>query len=675
MLTKADLEQSQQAYSDLLATAKSYRLALAALSTAASAFGSALEACARLKEARAESLVMGGLDATGPGMGGRRGFAASSLATGGGGLLSSNSFGGTGMAAQPKSQPRGSCTADLLLGASGVHHLVANHQQILSETVYRSFEVPLLHELDAWRRAVEDEEEAYRAEAVARGREIRRLEKDGLRLHLHRQQKRRGYGVGYGRGGGRGAGGAGTDSGGGGVGALREHLVGLTARLDGLTALHSSHATVLLRDSQDASARILDASCSLVRAEVDIFESLARKGWSGGGLDDLLERGHDLFAAEDGLLPPPGSMIMMSSTGNGGGGGGGGIGGMAAPAAMGVTAGGLAAVTGGGGAGVGGTAPSTAATATATATATADGGTRAGGGGGGAKLFSILPPKSILADTASDKSRPSGGPGGGRMSSSVGSDDTHHPQQYQHQYQHEQHPGRADSLVVDDTDRYQSLVGAVSVDEEHSIIDTGPGSVTAAAAEEEEEEDDSESIFSDLNLGQVYRPLRPFSPQPIRRQNRTDVIMDPESLLSDDGGDDDGGDDADDGVVEHDDDDETISPWKNEGLSGRERRRLGDSAGGGGDGSASRGEGEDEDGDEDGDEATEGARRPTSPARGGRGGGLEVDLDADVDSSTTEERERRWGADDDADDRYEDEDRGREQDKYRDKDKDDEQRG
>ncbi|XXH03174.1 hypothetical protein Hte_009570 [Hypoxylon texense] len=363
VLTKNDLEQSQLAYSDLLATAKSYRVALAALSTAASAFGSALEACARLKESRA--------DALGPP----------------GGASLTNSF-----------TTKGSCTADLLLGASGVHHLIANHQQILSETVYRSFEVPLLHELDRWRRAIEDEDEAYRREAAQRSREIRRLEKEGLRLR--RQQRRRD------------------------VAQFREHLVALTGRLDGLTALHADHARALLRDSQETSARILDASCSLVRAEVDIFEGLARKGWTGGGLDELLERGQDLFASEDNV--PAAAAVV----GVGGGGGGGGA------------------------------------------------NTDAGVTEGGAKLFSILPPKSILAnDTASDTP-----PRGGH--------------------------GRADSLLVDaDEDRYQSLTGAV----DHRGRGGG----------------DTESIFSESNAG---RGLRPFSPQPIRRRP-TDVLIDPEALL------------------------------------------------------------------------------------------------------------------------------------------------
>ncbi|KAI1772758.1 hypothetical protein F4818DRAFT_425465 [Hypoxylon cercidicola] len=359
VLTKTDLEQSQVAYSDLLATAKSYRIALASLSTAASAFGSALEACARLKESRA--------DALGPP----------------GGTSLTNSF-----------TTKGSCTADLLLSASGVHHLIANHQQILSETVYRSFEVPLLHELDQWRRSIEDEDETYKREVAVRSREIRRLEKEGLKLHRQRRRD---------------------------VAKFREHLVTLTGKLDGLTTLHADHARTMLRDSQETSTKILDASCSLVRAEVDIFEGLARKGWTGGGLDELLEKGQDLFASEENI-----------------------------PAA-----------------------------ATATSIGNADAGAAADGA---AKLFSILPPKSILAnDTASDM-----------------------PPRGAH--------GRADSLLVDaDEDRYQSLAGAVD----------NRGRGTGG---------DTESIFSESNMGRTNRGLRPFSPQPIRRQP-TDVLMDPEALL------------------------------------------------------------------------------------------------------------------------------------------------
>ncbi|CAG7554886.1 unnamed protein product [Fusarium equiseti] len=339
VLTKADLENSQQAYSDLVASAKSYRLALAALSTAASTFGSALEACARLKEARAEPI--------GP-------------------------SGSTNMTASFST--KGSCTADMLMSASGVHHLVANHQQILSETVYRSFEVPLLHDLDKWQTVIDDEEETYKHNIKAQTREIKRLEKEGMKLHKQRRRD---------------------------VGRFRAHLVDLTTKLDGLTTLHADHARTLLRESQETSGRIVDASCSLVRAEVDIFESLARKGWSGGGLDDLLEKGQDLFATEE-------DSANLGSVGS----------------------------------------------------------------GDTPKLFSILPPKSILADSGAEASR---------------------------SYT------RGDSLLMD-SERYQSLAALAS-----DMRPSGGGG------------GDTDSVFStDFNKP---RNARPFSPQPIRRIP-TDVTYD-----------------------------------------------------------------------------------------------------------------------------------------------------
>ncbi|KAM0326196.1 hypothetical protein ACHAQA_006793 [Verticillium albo-atrum] len=348
VLSKSDLDASQTAYADLLTTAKSYRLALAALSTASSAFGSALESCARLKEARAEPLCP----------------------TPQGASLS-NSFHAAASA----------CTADTLLSASGVHHLVANHHQILSETVYRNFEVPLLHELDKWRQVVDDEDESYAANIRDKSREIRRLEKEGLKLHRQRRRD---------------------------VNGFRAHLVDLTTKLDGLTSLHGDHARTLLRESQDTSGKIVDASCSLVRAEVDIFESLARKGWTGGGLEDLLERGRDLFASE-------------------------------------------AHDDGSGGAGASNSADP-------------------------AKLFSILPPRSILADAAGggDSARGAGGGGGGGGGH-----------------------GRSDSLLVDDPERYHSLVGAAT---------SAPGG----------DEAETGSVFSSSGFNRP-RGARPFSPQPIRR--------------------------------------------------------------------------------------------------------------------------------------------------------------
>lgn len=73
----------------------------------------------------------------------------------------------------------------------------------------------------------------------------------------------------------------------------------LTGRLDAFTELHGSHAQTVLGQSQEMSRKVVECSSSLVRAELEIFEGLARKGWAGGGLEELLDRGQDPFAGED----------------------------------------------------------------------------------------------------------------------------------------------------------------------------------------------------------------------------------------------------------------------------------------------------------------------------------------------------------------------------------------
>ena len=135
--------------------------------------------------------------------------------------------------------------------------------------------MPLLHELDTWNRKIEEEEVTYQTSAKAMSKEIRRMEKEGIKVYKQRKRDVRHF---------------------------RDHLVNLTSKLDGLTSLHGGHSRGLLRDCQETSGNIVECSAGLVRAEVDIFEALAKKGWSGGGLDELLEKGRDLLS-NDGAPP------------------------------------------------------------------------------------------------------------------------------------------------------------------------------------------------------------------------------------------------------------------------------------------------------------------------------------------------------------------------------------
>lgn len=255
-----DTERSRHAYETLASSAKAYRVALSQLSAAASTFGAALETCARLKEARTQPYPPGPYSRSGNGPPADAGsLYGSGVLLGGAGIGIGNN--------NATSEP--SCTADVLLATSGLYYLAANQQGILAETVYRSFELPIVHELDRYRADIEAERESYAASMREASRDIRRLEKEGVKLRKPRQRD---------------------------VGRMRSHLVAMTMALDTLTARQGTHAVALLDQSRDMSGVVSQAGRNLVRAEMDILDGLARKGWPGGGLDVVLDGAVDLFA-------------------------------------------------------------------------------------------------------------------------------------------------------------------------------------------------------------------------------------------------------------------------------------------------------------------------------------------------------------------------------------------
>ncbi|KAH8153623.1 uncharacterized protein LAJ45_02436 [Morchella importuna] len=220
-LSRSDVAASILAYQGLLDAAKVYRKAMAAVAAAASSFGAALESCAKCKGA--------------------------------------------------------GDTAEGLMNAGGLQYLIASNTHILSESLYRGFEVPLLHELDSYKQKNNENEEQYKKEANEKSKELRKREQDHLKLA--RQRKRN-------------------------LSSFRTALVDLTRQIDELDNLKYGHYRSALALSQETSSRILDSSALVVRAEIEIFEKIAQKGWdSSGGLDDLISRSADPFAPEPGSGP------------------------------------------------------------------------------------------------------------------------------------------------------------------------------------------------------------------------------------------------------------------------------------------------------------------------------------------------------------------------------------
>lgn len=80
----------------------------------------------------------------------------------------------------------------------------------------------------------------------------------------------------------------------------KSNLLNLTSQLDEIDRLKYDYYhevnSMISKFNQD---HLLIKTGSLVRAQLEIAEGIARKGWSGGGLDELLSVSPDLFETND----------------------------------------------------------------------------------------------------------------------------------------------------------------------------------------------------------------------------------------------------------------------------------------------------------------------------------------------------------------------------------------
>lgn len=163
-------------------------------------------------------------------------------------------------------------SAESLMAAGGLHFLVSNHHQILAKSIHRSFEVPVRRQVESFKKTMAQNDEMFKSELRTRTRMLKRREVENQRLSRMRVRN---------------------------LAAYKHSLLELTAQIDDIDKLKYEHFRASFEEAQDTSARILSFAGSVVRAEVEIYEGIARKGWSGGGLDDLIASCPDPFAPDE----------------------------------------------------------------------------------------------------------------------------------------------------------------------------------------------------------------------------------------------------------------------------------------------------------------------------------------------------------------------------------------
>ncbi|WFC97073.1 hypothetical protein MBRA1_003738 [Malassezia brasiliensis] len=203
-IRRADIDDSLAAYERLLQASKAYTNTMLAMSKASSELAQALEDCSRVK----------GAHACGP------------------------SF----------------------QAACGLHYLKANYEQVLCDTFWKEFSIPLLSQLDVYRTTVRERQAAHE-KAIA---EKSRLLKD-IEARHHREGKRR------------------TRD----LNSFRLMLSELQAKINELEELKAQHYTDTLEYEEQTWDFLASKVGLLVRAQIEIAERLSAKASSDPVLESV----------------------------------------------------------------------------------------------------------------------------------------------------------------------------------------------------------------------------------------------------------------------------------------------------------------------------------------------------------------------------------------------------
>lgn len=181
-----------------------------------------------------------------------------------------------------------------LAGASGLQFLMANHEQLLADTVYRQFEIPLLSALDHYKLITADRLASYEKSLSEQSARIRRTEAEKLRGG--RRKKRD-------------------------LDAFRQALADLQRQVDELDGIKAGYHEEVLQGEDEVSAfpallnaddllstglirqiwdTVLEKVAFVVRSQLDFYEKIAGKA-SDAILEPLVSSIPDPF---DSYGPP-----------------------------------------------------------------------------------------------------------------------------------------------------------------------------------------------------------------------------------------------------------------------------------------------------------------------------------------------------------------------------------
>ncbi|GME91707.1 unnamed protein product [Ambrosiozyma monospora] len=146
--------------------------------------------------------------------------------------------------------------------ASGLHHLIANRQLILSESVSVNFEKPVLHIMDQFDKDSKENDIRFKSEIKEKVAQLKRNEKANLKMSKKKTRN---------------------------IVSYKSNLLQLASQLDEIDRLKHDYYVSSFERVQDSALKVLAKASSLISVETTMYGHVAKKAWTGGGLDELLD--------------------------------------------------------------------------------------------------------------------------------------------------------------------------------------------------------------------------------------------------------------------------------------------------------------------------------------------------------------------------------------------------
>ncbi|ODV95590.1 hypothetical protein PACTADRAFT_42261, partial [Pachysolen tannophilus NRRL Y-2460] len=156
-----------------------------------------------------------------------------------------------------------------LMNAAGLQFLIANHDQILSKSIKQNFEIPIREKINDFKKDAILNDLKFKQLIREKLINLKKREKEINKFSKLKTKNLMTY---------------------------KTNLLSLTSQLDEIDKLKHDFYLSSFELVQDFSQEILNHSGLVVRSQLEISEAIAKKGWSGGGLENLIANYGDPFS-------------------------------------------------------------------------------------------------------------------------------------------------------------------------------------------------------------------------------------------------------------------------------------------------------------------------------------------------------------------------------------------